>query len=72
MDAIVEQQSLIGYSVNYKGTPFICRGEFNPKKDDWYYVLFEEDDSIFGCYCEFKDGIWLEGLGEVIYWQENT
>lgn len=71
MDVNIEQHERISYSVSYKGTPFICRSEFNPCKDDWYYVLFEEEDAIFGCYCEFKDGIWLEGSGLVLYWQEN-
>jgi len=71
MDANIEKYDCVSYSVDYKGTPFICRGEFNPTRDDWYFVLLEEDGAIFGCYCEFKDGIWIEGLGQVIYWQEN-
>ena len=42
----------------YKGTPFISRFEFSPNKDGWYYVLFYENDALFGCYIEFKDGPW--------------
>lgn len=71
MDANVDQHKCIEHSVTYKGTSFISRHEFSPQKNGWYYVLFLENNSIYGLSCEFKDGSWIEVGGIVLYWQEN-
>lgn len=59
------------YLTQYLDTPFIYRYQISPKKDGWYYVLVVRDDTIFGTYSEFANGVWLENAGEVLYWQEN-